>query len=201
MMPEMDGIEFCSKLKTQSATSHIPVILLSAKSEVISKIEGLETGADAYIEKPFEMSYLDAVVRNMLNQRELLRNRFANEPEVDLNELGLTSHEKKFIEKTRNIIEKNIENPDFSVETLGMELGLSRSQLFRKFRSLYEMKPSELIRTERLKKAKELLASREFNINEVAYRTGFKSSSYFITSFKRYYGETPNEYFSRFISN
>lgn len=201
MMPEMDGFELCGKLKTQLATSHIPVILLTAKSEVVHKIEGLETGADAYIEKPFEMEYLEAVIKNLLKQRENLKKRFSSEPEIDLAELGLSSHEKKFIEKTRSIIDINIGNPDFSVESLGMELGLSRSQLFRKFNALYDLKPSELIKSERLKKSKELLATRDYNINEVANLTGFKSSSYFITSFKRYYGETPNEYFNRIKGN
>lgn len=197
MMPEMDGIEMCTKLKKQMATSHIPIIILSAKSEVAHKIEGIETGADSYIEKPYETEYLKAIANNLLKQRANLRKRFASEPEINLAELQLTSHEKKFIEKSRSIIEKSIENPDFSVENLGMELGLSRSQLFRKFRTLYDAKPSDVIRAERLKKAKKLLETRENNINEVAYKIGFKSSSHFITSFKKYYGETPNEYFNR----
>jgi DNA-binding response OmpR family regulator len=201
MMPEMNGIELCGKLKTQLATSHIPVVLLTAKSEVVHKIEGLETGADAYIEKPFEMEYLKAVIKNLLKQRESLKKRFSSEPDIALAELGLSSHERKFIEKTRSIIDANLGNPEFSVENLGMELGLSRSQLFRKFKTLYELKPSELIKTERLKKSKELLATKDFNINEVANLTGFKSSSYFITSFKRYYGKTPKEYFSGLKGN
>jgi signal transduction histidine kinase/ligand-binding sensor domain-containing protein/DNA-binding response OmpR family regulator len=201
MMPEMNGIELCDKLKKQLATSHIPVVLLTAKSEVVHKIEGLETGADAYIEKPFEMEYLEAVIKNLLKQRENLKKRFSSEPDIDLSELGLSTQERKFIEKTRSIIDANLGNPDFSVESLGMELGLSRSQLFRKFKTLYELKPSELIKTERLKKSKELLASKDFNINEVANLTGFKSSSYFITSFKRFYGKTPKEYFNRLKGN
>ncbi|MCF8392181.1 MAG: response regulator, partial [Bacteroidales bacterium] len=194
VMPEMSGLEICEKLKTQMATSHIPIILLSSKTEVAHKIEGIETGADAYIEKPFDLNYLQAVIKNLLKQREKLRTRFTEEPEINPSVLGLTSHEKKFIEKVFKIIGENIENPDFSVEILGTEIGLSRSQLFRKFKILYDLKPSELIRTERLKKSKSLLSTREFNINEVAYQTGFKSASYFITSFKKYYGITPNEF-------
>ncbi len=197
MMPEMDGLEMCSKIKIQIATSHIPVILLSAKTDVIHKIEGAETGADAYIEKPFNLEYLLAIIKNLLKKQEILRQRLLDEPEVEHHELELTSYEKKFIEKTIHIIGENIENSNFSVEMLGSEIGLSRSQLFRKFKTLYGLKPSELIRTERLKKAKTVLLTREYNINEVAYQTGFKSASYFITSFKKEYGETPNEYINR----
>lgn len=197
MMPEMDGIEMCRQIKTHLATSHIPVVLLSARTEVVHKIEGIETGADAYIEKPFDQKYLESVVRNLLKQRAALRRKYSEEPGAEMKDLGLTSHELKFIEKTLKIIERNIDSPDFSVESLGMEIGLSRSQLFRKFRSVFDLKPSELIRSERLKKARELLSTREFNINEVAYQTGFKSSSYFITTFRQQYGETPNEYLGR----
>ncbi|MDA3892705.1 MAG: ATP-binding protein [Salinivirgaceae bacterium] len=194
MMPELNGLDLCAKLKTHFATSHIPIILLTAKAEISQKTEGIEIGADAYIEKPFDIKYLNARVENLLLQRKVLRKRYANETDVELDDLVLNIHEKKFVDKTKSLIEKNMSNPDFSVETLGFELGLSRSQLFRKFKSIYELKPSEFIRNERLKHAKKLLVERNYNVNEISDLVGFKSASYFITSFKKYYGKTPLEF-------
>ena len=197
MMPEMNGLELCKKLKTQFATSHVPIILLTAKTEMSQKIEGIETGADAYIEKPFDINYLEARVNSLLMQRSVLRKRYSNESDIDAEELVQNIHEKKFIDKTKCIIEKNISNSDFSVETFGFELGLSRSQLFRKFKSIYGLKPSEFIRNERLKQSKKLLLEGEHNVNEIADLVGFKSSSYFITSFKKYYKKTPIGFISK----
>ncbi len=194
MMPEMDGIEMCARIKEHAATSHIPVVLLTAKADIEHKIKGVETGADAYIEKPFQSDYLVAVVKNLIMQRERLRKKYAGGiPETDIREAALTVHDEKFIEEVRSIIGKNISNPDLSVEKLAKELGMSRTQLFRKFGTLFDRTPNELIRTERLKYARELLLQREHNVNEVADMTGFSSTSYFITSFKKQYGKTPSQ--------
>jgi DNA-binding response OmpR family regulator len=197
MMPEMNGLEMCKKIKTHFATSHIPVVLLTAKTEMSQKIEGIETGADAYVEKPFDINYLEARINNLLIQRNTLRKRYTNETDVDVNELATNIHEKKFIEKTKRIIEAKIINTDFSVETFGFELGLSRSQLFRKFKSAFELKPSEYIRNERLKYSKKLLLEGSYNVNEISDLVGFKSASYYITSFKKLYGKTPFEFVSK----
>lgn len=197
MMPEMDGLEMCQKLRSQFATSHIPIILLTAKSEVTQKIEGLDMGADAYINKPFDINYLDASVKNMLKQRKALRQRFSNEPDVAIDSLALNIHETQFVEKVNTYIQKNISNPDLSVEMLALELGLSRSQLFRKIRSVFETSPSEIIRIERLKYSKKVLLELNYNINEVADHVGFKSTPYFITSFKKYYGITPKDFLNK----
>ncbi len=194
IMPEMDGIELCATTKSNLITSHIPVILLTAKSDIQHKIKGIETGADAYIEKPFNTEYLLAMVKNILLQRKKLREKFSDEPGHDINEAGINNSDKQFIEKIKQIIEANISSPDFSVEKLSTELGVSRSQLFRKFKALFNLKPNELIRVERLKYAKRLLQQKEYNVNEVAIKAGFASTSYFITSFKKYFGETPSHY-------
>ncbi len=196
MMPEMDGLEMCSKLKKHFATSHIPVILLTAKTEISQKIEGIDTGADAYIEKPFEIKYLESRIKNLLQQREVLRKRFKSESDTNMGNLVTSTYESKFIEKAQKIIEDNLDNPDFSIEDFGMELNLSRSQLFRKFKSVFELKPSEYIKNERLKHSRKLLLEHNFNINEISEMVGFRSASYFITSFKRLYGKTPAEFIS-----
>ena len=195
MMPEIDGIELCARIKQHHATSHIPVILLTAKADVEHKIKGAETGADFYIEKPFDDDYLKAVVNNLILQREKLKRKYSKLNIIEEIDKIENTGDKKFIEKVFEIIKANISNPGFSVEKLARELGMSRTQLFRKFRALFDNNPSEIIKSERMKYARKLLLQNEYNVNEVAERAGFKSTSYFITSFKEYYGETP----SRFI--
>ena len=198
MMPEMDGLEMCRHIKEHPATSHIPVILLTAKADIEHKIKGVETGADMYIEKPFRTDYLVAVAQNLIMQREKLRKKYTGGlPETDILEAALTVHDEKFIEKVRLVIEKNISDPALSVERLAEELGMSRSQLFRKFKVLFDLSPNELIRSEKLKYARRLLLQKEHNINEIADLAGFSSTSYFITSFKKQYGQTP----ARFLKN
>jgi len=199
MMPEMDGLAMCEQLRSNFATSHIPIILLTAKSELSQQIEGLDMGADAYINKPFDINHLDATVKNILKQRKIVRQKFSNEPDVAIDALALNIHETKFVEKVNSYIKKNISNPDLSVEMLALELGLSRSQLFRKIRSVFQTTPSEIIRIERLKYSKKVLLELNFNINEVADHVGFKSTPYFITSFKKYYGITPNDFLKKEI--
>lgn len=194
MMPEMDGLEFCNQLKTHFSTSHIPIILLTAMAEVSQKILGIETGADAYIEKPFDMNLLEVTVNNLLLQQKRLRKHFLEEPELNIDDLPINKHEKKFINTVNSLIENNLSNSNFSVENLALNLGMSRSQLFRKFRACFELSPSEIIRNERLKHSKELIHLGEHNINEISDLVGFKSSSYYITSFKKHFGITPNDY-------
>jgi len=184
----------CDKLKSVFATSHIPVVMLTAKADIQHKIKGIETGADAYIEKPFNSDYLLAVVNNILEQREILRRKFAEEPEMKIEDATVSLSDRKFIEKTVKVVEENVGNPEFSVEMLGSELGLSRSQLFRKFNQLFNLKPNEFIRAEKLKYARKLLLSGEYNVNEVSIKAGFNSTSYFITSFKKYFGKKPSSF-------
>jgi AraC-like DNA-binding protein len=184
----------CARVKSNLITSHIPVILLTAKSDIQHKIKGIETGADAYIEKPFDTEYLMAMDKNLLLQRKKIREKFSDNPGQDMDKAVLNKKDKQFIEKIKLIIEENISSPDFSVDKLSTELGVSRSQLFRKFNALFNLKPNELIRSERLKYAKKLLQQKQYNVNEVALKAGFASTSYFITSFKKYFGETPSHF-------
>jgi signal transduction histidine kinase/ligand-binding sensor domain-containing protein/DNA-binding response OmpR family regulator len=194
MMPIMDGLEMCEKIKTDFSTSHIPVVLLTAKTDIQHKIKGVETGADAYIEKPFNTEYLTAVVNNLLEQRERVRKKFSEEPEMEMKDATVCASDRRFIEKAHKVIKENINNPELSVDKLSTELGLSRSQLFRKFNVLFNQKPNELIRKEKLKYAKKLLMTGDYNVNEVAEMAGFKSASYFITSFKKHFGKTPSSF-------
>ena len=194
MMPEMNGLEMCEKIKNQFLTSHIPIILLTAKSEANHKIEGLQYGADAYIEKPFDNKLLEATVHNILKQREKLRLRLDSNKETCITTGKLNQHDQRFVEMVNKTIKEQLHNSEFSVETLAETLGMSRSQLFRKFKALYEFSPSETLRIERLNYAKKLITDQNYNINEISELTGFSSTSYFITSFKKYFGITPTDY-------
>lgn len=197
MMPEMDGFEMCQKLKDQFLTSHIPVILLTAKSEKDHKIEGIQLGADAYIEKPFDNKLLEATLHNILAQRKKLKLRLTGEEELDSQMEKRSPHDQRFIEQVDKTIKEHMHSADFSVENLAENLGMSRSQLFRKFKALYELSPSETLRIERLNYAKKLIAEREHNVNEISDLAGFNSPSYFITSFKKHFGITPTEYLKK----
>lgn len=194
MMPEVNGLTMCEKIKNQFLTSHIPIILLTAKSEADHKIEGLQYGADAYIEKPFDNKLLEATIKNILKQRETLKLRLDSNKESKVTTEKLNQHDQRFIETVNTTIKEQLHNADFSVETLAETLGMSRSQLFRKFKALYQFSPSETLRIERLNYAKQLIADQNYNINEISDLTGFSSSSYFITSFKKYFGITPTDY-------
>lgn len=194
MMPEMDGIEFCKEVKKNLITSHIPVILLTAKVNVENKIEGAESGADLYIEKPFSTELLEANIKNILQQRKALRERYSAEISAGDTTKLLHKVEDDFFNKVQQIISERKSEPEFSVEELGRELGLSRSQLFRKFKSLTKHTPNEFIKIMRLKYAVELMVSSDMNINQISLECGFSSASHFIASFKKHYNKTPKEY-------
>jgi len=194
MMPEMDGIELCRKLKSEFLTSHIPVVLLSAKAAVDEKIEGMATGADAYLEKPFDPDYLSAIVKNLLEQREKLRQKFSGSGHPDPNQEALGSTERLFMDKVNGIITANLADTAFSVDQLLQEIGMSRSQLYRKFKAISDRNPSEYIRMLRLQHALELLKKKDHTVNEVAYMSGFSNVSYFNTCFKRHFGKSPGKY-------
>jgi DNA-binding response OmpR family regulator len=194
MMPEMDGIALCKTIKTDKRTSHIPVILLTAKSDVEDKIEGLETGADDYITKPFDLSLLKIRIDNILNNRMIVKNKMIQDLYVDPNQLPYAVEDKKFIEKAFEIVDKNMDNPDFSVADLAKDSGVSSSQLNRKIDSLFGQSPSEFIRAIRLKKAARLMIEKQMNVNEVVYEVGFNERTYFAKSFSKLFGMSPSEY-------
>jgi signal transduction histidine kinase/DNA-binding response OmpR family regulator len=194
MMPKMDGVELCEKLKTDERTSHIPVIMLTAKTSVEDRIEGLETGADDYLTKPFNVKELRVRVKNLIKQRQKLRERFRKELLLEPREIAVTSADERFIKQTLDIIEENMSEQDFSVEMLGSELAMSRMQLFRKIKALTDQSPSEYIRTIRLKRAAQLIKSNFGNLAEITYEVGFNHPSYFAKCFRELYGVAPSEY-------
>ncbi|MEO7982563.1 MAG: ATP-binding protein, partial [Bacteroidota bacterium] len=193
MMPEMDGIELCKRLKQEPATSHIPVILLTAKAGSGSRIEGLQTGADDYLIKPFDGTELIVRIQNLIEQRKQLRERYSKQVISILPEEITPSLEHDFIITVRRVIEENIDNELFGVAELANTVHLSRSQLHRKLKALTGQAPNELIRNYRLERALQLLQQHSGNISEVAFQTGFSSPAYFSKCFSDRYGYAPGE--------
>jgi len=193
MMAEMDGFEFCQTIKSQIETSHIPVIMLTALSSVDNKSMGLDKGADAYIMKPFDEKILLSQIRNLLQQRKRLQEsysqRFIVKQPIDVGSL-----DNYFLNKVNAIINKNIQNKEFSVDFLASEMGFSRSQLHRKLKQITNHYTSEYITMVRIKKAIELLSTKNYNIDEVAFLVGFNSSSYFSKCFRKIHGLSPKEF-------
>jgi signal transduction histidine kinase/CheY-like chemotaxis protein/streptogramin lyase len=194
MMPVIDGFEFCSKIKTDERTSHIPVILLTARAGQEDKIEGLETGADDYVTKPFDIKELKIRAKNLIEQRRRLREKFARDTDFFIGSIASTSADEKFIRRILDIIFKHISEADFHMEDLAKESGISRSQLHRKISGIFGQSPGEFLRTIRLKRGAELLKEKTGNISEIAYQVGFDNPANFSTSFRRQFGIPPSEY-------
>lgn len=194
MMPRMDGVEFCKALRADQAISHIPFILLTAKTDTNSKIEGMDCGADAYIEKPFSVQYLEACIKNLLDLRNLLRQKFSKMPMVPLNSIASNSVDNKFLTRINEIIEQNFSESELTIDFLAEQLGISRSSLFSKIKTLANVTPNELIQIVRLKKAAALLAENKYRINEICYMVGFNSPSYFAKCFQKQFGIKPGEF-------
>ena len=197
IMPVMDGIEMCKKIKSDLRTGHIPVILLTARPSVENRIEGLAMGADAYIEKPFSMDLLESQVKNILETRKNLRNKFSKELIVKPTDITITSVDASFLQKAMDVVEKHISDFNFDSTGLSEEIGMSRSQLHRKLKGLTSQSASEFIRTLRLKRAASLLGQGHFPVEETSYRVGFKSPAYFTKCFKNHFGKTPSEYMAK----
>lgn len=200
MMPVMDGLEFTRQLKTHNTTSHIPVIMLTAKNLEEHRAEGYEHGADSYITKPFHSKVLLARIDNLLAQRKRLKTYFQKlfkegtlTTEEEAPEVQLDPRDKQFVKQLHDIIQKNLADSEFGVESIGREIGLSRVQLYRKVKALTGSSVVDLIRKARLSKAKRLLESRSLNVSEVAYEVGFSSPSYFSKCFKDEFGMVPGE--------
>ncbi|MDD4823207.1 MAG: two-component regulator propeller domain-containing protein [Bacteroidales bacterium] len=194
MMPDMDGVELCKSVRSDQLTSHIPFILLTAKTDMSSKIEGMDCGADAYIEKPFSIHYLKACIKNLVDQRKLLRQKFSKMPMVPLNSIAGNSADEEFLNRMNEIIEQNFSNPDLSVDSLAEQLFISRSGLFSKIRTLAEVTPNELIQLVRLKKAASILLENKYRVSEICYMVGFNNPSYFTKCFQKQFGVKPSEY-------
>lgn len=194
MMPQMDGFELCKTIKSDLSYSHIPVVLLTAKTNIQSKIEGLELGADAYIEKPFSVEYLLANISSLIHNREKLRQTFAKSPFVAANTMALTKADEEFIWKLNDIIQANLHNPEFSMEDMADALKMSRSSFYRKIKGVLDLNPNEYLRLERLKQAAQLLKEGKSRVNEICYTVGFNSPSYFSKCFLKQFGVLPKDF-------
>ncbi|WP_256005522.1 response regulator transcription factor [Pedobacter deserti] len=197
MMPDLDGFELCRQLKSSMAWCHIPLILLTAKNTLTSRIEGLETGADAYIEKPFSPRHLLAQIKNLLENRDTIRNYFASSPLSHLKSTAGNNADEQFLARLNDAITSNLDNPGFDIQSLADLLCISRPTLYRKVRSASNLTLTEIITLARLKKAAALLSEGTYRISEVANITGFSSPNHFSRSFFRAFKMSP----STFIKN
>jgi signal transduction histidine kinase/ligand-binding sensor domain-containing protein/DNA-binding response OmpR family regulator len=194
MMPEMDGLEFCRELHKNILRSHIPIVLLTAKTDMSTKIEAIKLGADVYMEKPFSIELLMAQVDNLLESRQLLRKRYTEMPFVPLTTIAGNSADEAFLSKINQIVEANFSNVDFSIQELAEQLFVSRSGLFVKIKSLVGITPNEFIQLVRLKKAAQLIRENKYRINEVCYMVGFNNPSYFSKCFQKQFGKLPKDF-------
>jgi ligand-binding sensor domain-containing protein/signal transduction histidine kinase/DNA-binding response OmpR family regulator len=201
MMPEMDGIEFCKKIKSDEASSHIAVILLSAKTTHEDKIAGLEAGAEAYVSKPFDLNELDLHVRNFIEIRKKLRERLFTGTNLNLDKFNFQDKDKAFIEGVSKIITENIESEKLNTREIGQKLGLSETLVYLKLKKLLNMSGTDFIQSFRFKKAIELMADPNRNISEIAYEVGFSDPNYFSKVFKKLYKKTPSVYRNDLIEN
>ncbi|MEO5562092.1 MAG: ATP-binding protein, partial [Chitinophagaceae bacterium] len=193
MMPEMDGITLCNHLKTDERTSHIPIIMLTALASDDAKFKGLETGADDYLIKPFDIRELHVRIKNLIESRRLLRERFSRQLHLGPKKVQVASMDEKFLEKVMQAVETYMGDPDFSMEKFGQEVSLSRMQLHRKLKALTGESPGDFLRTMRLERAKRLLESKAGNVSEIAYEVGFNNLSYFSKCYREQFGMAPNQ--------
>jgi len=194
MMPGMDGLQLCRKVKSTIETSHIPVILLTARTMIEHEIEGLETGADEYIHKPFHPRLLKLKVDKLIEARETLKQQFAKNTSFTAKEMTVTSADEKFLQKAIDFVKDNLADTDLNIEKMSSALNISRVHLYRKLKAITNQNPTEFIRTIRLKQAAYLLSLGKLNVSEIAYSVGFNSHQYFSNSFQKYFNMSPTEY-------
>ena len=197
MMPEMDGVHMLKKLKDNLNTSHIPIVLLTAKSAIEDQIEGLSYGADFYVTKPFHIDYVKHLIRNLLRSRQRVVEDIIDRPTIlnlEPKEVIITSKDELFIRDVIHIVEEGMSDTDFTIDTAVNAMAMGRTTFYKKLKSLTNMSPVEFVRDIRLKRAKQLLESGEFTVTEIAYKVGFNSSGYFSTCFKEKYKVSPSEY-------
>jgi len=194
MMPVMDGLELCARIKKHVKTSHIPVILLTARTSILQIEEGLMTGADDYITKPFDADLLKIRIRNMIENRRKVKQAYLKNFTIDLPTPATNNLDEAFLKRAYDYVKQHMSDPDLNIEDFGNQLHLSRTQLYRKIKALTGMSPSLFVSTLRLKFAAELLAESALSVSEIAYQAGFNNPSYFTTSFKKLYNLTPSEY-------
>ena len=194
MMPRMDGAEFCRRVRSNPLTSHIPFVMLTAKTDDDSKVEGMDVGADIYIEKPFSVQYLEACIRNMLEMRRRLIEKFSTQPLEPVTEIANNPTDNEFLLQMKKVIEDNFSNSELNVNFLAEKLNISRSGLFAKIKTLADVTPNEMIQIVRLKRAAQLLLENKYSVSEVGYMVGFSNPSYFTKCFQKQFGIRPSEY-------
>ncbi|MDE3184339.1 MAG: DNA-binding response regulator [Bacteroidota bacterium] len=194
MMPEMDGFEFCKIVKSNFEYSHIPVILLTAKNTLQSKVKGLELGTDAYIEKPFSKEHLLAQITSLLANRNKIKEYFAGSPLVHIKSMAHSKADALFLETLNETISQRLEDTEMDVEKLAGMMNMSRVTLYRKIKAVSDLSPLELINVIKLKKAAELLAGGDYKIYEISAIVGYSSQSNFTRNFQKQFNMTPTEY-------
>ena len=194
LMPDMDGVQLCTTLKTDERTSHVPLILLTSRSSTESKVEGLGAGADDYVTKPFNLDVLLSRAKNLIQGRRLLRAKYSRMVLLKPTDIVVESAEEVFLRKTLSLIEMYLADPDLDVQRLEQELALSNTQLYRKLKALTGKGGNELIRSVRLQRAAQLLQAGGRQVAEVAYAVGFNDPNYFIRAFRKEFGTSPGEW-------
>lgn len=194
MMPETDGLELCTRIKSDIETSHIPVILLTARAEAENFIEGLDSGADDYISKPFNIKIIEAKVRSLIENRKRLRTLFAGSLVPVPREITTTRSDEIFLNKAIKLIEENINNFDWGVKEMASQLCISRSLLHKKLTAIVDQSAVDFITSIKMKKSALMMHQNDLNISEVAYSVGFNDPKYFSRCFKKHFGKTPSEY-------
>lgn len=197
IMPEMEGTEFCAKAKSDIRTSHIPFILLTSRTSLVYKLDGLESGADAYINKPFDVKEFTLSVQNILSVTSKIKQKFTGE-NVVLENNATTNIDEQLLQKAIGIVKSNMENTSFNIPTFSAELGVSRTVLFAKIKKLTNLTPNEFIHSIRMKRAAELLELGQINVSEICYKVGFKDPKYFTKCFKKHFKQTPTDYAAKF---
>lgn len=197
MMPIMDGIDLCKKIKSDFEHSHVPIILITAKNSLQSKIEGLEVGADAYIEKPFSLDHLQAQITNLLSNRNIIKEYFARSPLTHLKGIGCSKADKEFLENLNDVIYEHITDSELDVDRLSLLMNMSKPTLYRKIKGLSDLSPNELINLSRLKKGAELLSGGKYKINEVAYMIGYSLPTNFSRDFQKQFGISPSNFINQ----
>lgn len=201
LMPDVDGYEFCKRIRKDERTSHIPVLLLTALHSKEHEMEGLSCGADDYVTKPFDISILQTKIENMLSVRAALKEKYTRELILKPSDVTITSPDDRFLQKAMVVVEKNIGNPDFDIEKFANDVGVSRMQLYRKFSALTNMTVKEFVKSIRLKRATQLLLEKKMTVTEIAFAVGFRDLSHFRKSFHREYGMSASEYSTQFNNN
>jgi YesN/AraC family two-component response regulator len=194
MMPKMDGFELCRRIKSNLQTSHIPVILLTARSSEEHKLSGYQAGADEYLSKPFNLDILQLRIEKLIEQQKLRKEKFSQKIEVNPSEITISSIDEQLIQKALGCIEKNMNNPDYSVQQFSQDMGMDRTVLYKKLQSITGLAPSDFMRSIRLKRAAQLLTQGQYLVAEVAEMVGFNTPKYFSKYFKEAFGMNPSQY-------